>query len=107
VHPGLKDVTNFNEAKGNPGQCWMRYCGLFFSRYSLFHCFKLAGVGSLGGDVTACCPREPLRRTAEVHGEAAVAPKSLMPDLKSCSNFGEEGRLVLIASMRGCCQLAR
>lgn len=49
----LKDVTNFNEAKGNPGQCWMLYCGLFFSRYSLFHCFKLAGAGSPGGDVTA------------------------------------------------------
>lgn len=49
----LKDVTNFNEAKGNPGQCWMLYCGLFFSRYSLFHCFKLTGAGSPGGDVTA------------------------------------------------------
>lgn len=23
VHPRLKDVTNFNEAEGNLGQCWM------------------------------------------------------------------------------------
>lgn len=49
----LKDVANFNEAKGNPGQCWMLCCGLFFSRYSLFIVSSSQGAGSPGGDVTA------------------------------------------------------
>lgn len=57
----------------------------------------------------ARCPREPLRRTAEVRREAAVAPNGLMSSPKTrSSNVGEEGRLIPIARRRrGCCQLAR